>query len=99
MRTACITGAGGFSARHLAARLRRETDVRIIGIDRQPAPHASSLYDAFVCADIGAREEISAAVREYAPDWFFHLAGINRGTPEAIYTTNLIGTVTILEAL
>lgn len=99
MRTACITGAGGFSARHLAARLRRETNVRIIGIDRLPAPHAAPLYDAFVCADIGQREEISAVVRQYAPDWFFHLAGINRGTPEAIYSTNLVGSVSIMEAL
>jgi nucleoside-diphosphate-sugar epimerase len=91
-----VTGAGGFTGVHLCARLRADGH-RVFGITE----HASDAPDAIV-ADLLDEAAIGAAVREAAPDRVVHLAAIafpgHRNAGE-IYRVNLLGTLTLLEAL
>ena len=95
---ALITGAGGFSAAHLSARLRQES-IGVVGLDlREPDPHAGFEGECRR-VDITDFEQVSKAVREVRPDYIFHLAGAMVGPFQEVYRANCLGTVTLLEAV
>jgi nucleoside-diphosphate-sugar epimerase len=91
-----VTGAAGFTGRHLCAHLR-ECGYRVFGLD----DHAGADPDDLV-ADLLDAPAVAAATRTAAPDYVIHLAAIAfPGHAEAgsIYRVNLTGTLTLLEAL
>lgn len=95
---ALVTGCLGFVGRHLTSRLV-ERGASVYGLDRRPgsAPHCVRMFPA----DLGDREALLTALREAAPDFVFHLAGLTAsgGSPEAILEANAVGTLRLLEVL
>ncbi len=87
-RTALVTGVYGFVGRHLAARLR-ESGTTVVGIDLLGTDRVD-LLDA---------PRVAQVVREHRPDRVFHLGGLLRGDPRAVYDANVDGTLHILEAV
>ncbi len=91
-----VTGAGGFTGRHLCALLRAQGH-EVFGLTEwgtdAPGAAAVDLLDA---------EGMAAAVRAAAPDRVVHLAAIafpGHRDAAAVYRVNVIGTLTLLEAL
>lgn len=99
MKTALVTGGSGFCARHLARRLSGEGGIRVIGADRAEPEHQGSVLDDFARVDLGEFHQVSDLLRRARPDFIFHLAGIQRGEPQDIYSANVMGTVHLLEAV
>ncbi|MCC6194841.1 MAG: NAD-dependent epimerase/dehydratase family protein [Burkholderiales bacterium] len=95
-RRVLVTGAGGFTGRHLCAHLR-EHGFRVFGLTEH-APQAEGEIQANL-DDGGA---IDTAVRAAAPDYVVHLAAIafpGHARAADFYRVNLAGTLTLLEAL
>lgn len=101
---ALITGIGGFAAGHLA-RCLLERGVLVYGTHR-PGPPPAGLPSSLrlLSAALEDPAALNAAARAAAPDWLFHLAGMSsepeaRQQPERALTTNLLGTLHLLQAL
>jgi nucleoside-diphosphate-sugar epimerase len=95
-RTVLVTGAGGFTGRHLCAHLR-EHGFRVVGLTEH-APH----NEGDIQADLTDARAVAAAVRATAPDQVVHLAAIAfPGHTHAadVYRVNIGGTLALLEAL
>ena len=91
-----VTGAAGFTGRHLCALLAARGHAVVRLVER-----ASGAPDE-VAADLLDRDAISTAVRTAAPDAVVHLAAIAfpaHADVDAIYRVNLGGTLALLEAL
>lgn len=99
MLTALITGAGGFSSRHLVSRLQANRDLRIVGSDLAPKAPASSGLHTYIQADVRDGAAISHLVADVRPDLVYHLAGLTRGPAASIFAVNLQGGVNVMEAL
>ncbi|MCC7327364.1 MAG: NAD-dependent epimerase/dehydratase family protein [Burkholderiales bacterium] len=95
-----VTGAGGFTGRHLCAHLH-EHGYRVFGLTE----HAGDAIDGnaqVLHADLLDASAMAAAIREAAPSRVVHLAAIafpGHAQAEAIYRVNVVGTLTLLEAL
>ena len=97
-----VTGANGFTGRHLAAELQR-AGYEVHGLVHKPValgkvPGVRALH----VADLSDAARLAAVVNEVQPDKVAHLAAIAfvaHGDIEAIYRTNLVGTRHLLEAL
>ena len=91
-----VTGAAGFTGRHLCAHLRG-CGYRVFGL----VEHAGADPDELV-ADLLDAPAVAAAIRTAAPDHVVHLAAIafpGHAEAAAIYRVNLTGTLTLLDAL
>lgn len=91
-----VTGAAGFTGRHLCALLeaRGHTVIRLV---ERPSGASGE-----VVADLADRATVAAAVRAAAPDAVVHLAAIAfpaHADADAIYRVNVGGTLALLEAL
>lgn len=93
-----VTGAAGFTGRHLCARLRA-LGHRAVGLVEKRAGGGD---DDEVVADLLDRDALASAVRAVAPDAVVHLAAIafpGHADVDAIYRVNLNGSLALLEAL
>ena len=93
---ALVTGAAGFTGRHLCAHLR-EHGFDVVGLNDQPSGMPGEIV-----ADLLDPKAVLAAVRETAPDVVVHLAAIafpGHAHADAVYSVNLGGTLSLLEAL
>lgn len=91
-----VTGAAGFTGRHLCAHLR-EYGYRVFAFSEHPAPNPDELM-----GDLLDASAVAAAIRVAAPDYVVHLAAIafpGHAEAASIYRVNLTGTLTLLEAL
>jgi GDP-4-dehydro-6-deoxy-D-mannose reductase len=93
-----ITGADGFSARHLAKRLRDAGKTRICGMDRWESVSVVDL-DSYAACDLRDGSSVAKVIREVRPTRVFHLAGQGKGPPGDLYSSNVVGTVVLIEAL
>ena len=91
-----VTGACGFTGRHLCGQLR-EAGYRVFGLTKddptEPDQWRAELTDAAALA---------AVIRDAAPGAVVHLAAISHprhADTAEIYRTNLLGTLALLEAL
>jgi GDP-4-dehydro-6-deoxy-D-mannose reductase len=96
---ALVTGAAGFSGRHLCQRLKCEARLDIVGLDCLAAPPPEMALSRYLAADVTEPEALRRIVRSVAPDFIFHLAGSAAGDPVSIYRLNTLGTVCLLEAV
>jgi GDP-4-dehydro-6-deoxy-D-mannose reductase len=98
-KTIWITGASGFSARYLAANLRRsELGSRLIGLDRGPADRGD--LDDYHAIDITDFQRVKELAETDPPQWVFHLAAaIPPATEEALWHVNAGGTRNLIEAV
>lgn len=90
--TAIIFGAGGQDGYYLT-RLLEEKNVKVIGVSRR---------NGFLNVDIGNYADVSSLIKNYQPDFIFHLAANSTTRHEAMFenhTTISIGTLNILEAV
>ena len=75
---ALITGAAGFAGSHLVDALLEHGDSEVIGVDRvpSPAPNLTHCREAitYVQADLQNKERVNALLKEFRPQWVFHLA-------------------------
>lgn len=93
MKRALITGISGFVGKHLQDELIR-VGWQVFGFDIRPAGE-----NVFV-GDLSDRAALSRAVIDCSPDAVFHLAGIIKSAdPQAYYTSNLFGTLNLLNAV
>lgn len=105
-----LTGHTGFKGGWLALWLQR-LGAQVTGYSL-PAPTRPSLYEAArisesvrgVTADIRDLERLKGAFREFSPEVVFHLAAqplvrASYDGPVETYSTNLLGTVHVLEAV
>src|SRR4051794_13367067 len=99
MRSALVTGVGGFCARHLVARLVAEGDVRVIGAGTRPAPAEGVAVHEYHQVDVRAPAQVDDLLRRTGPDEVFHLAGSSTGTRDDLFRVNHQGTVNVLEAV
>lgn len=93
MKRALITGISGFVGRHLREELIRE-DWDVFGFDIRAAGE-----NVFI-GDLSDRVLLSQVMLDCQPDAVFHLAGIIKSTdPQAYYTSNLFGTLNLLDGV
>lgn len=95
-----VTGAAGFTGRHLAiaAAGRQAECIGLVCSDAGDIPGYASILQC----DITDRDALTATLRELAPDYVVHLAGIAfvaHGSSRQIYDTNLWGTVCLLDVI
>jgi nucleoside-diphosphate-sugar epimerase len=91
-----VTGARGFTGRYLCAELR-EAGYEVIGLVESPPAGAGE-----VCANLLDAAATARAVQQAAPDRVVHLAAIAfvaHDDIEAIYRTNLLGSLALMQAL
>jgi GDP-4-dehydro-6-deoxy-D-mannose reductase len=98
-KTVWITGASGFSARHLAACLRRtEPGSRLVGLARGSSQNAA--FDAWHTVDVTDAAALKRAVDADPPDMIYHLAGVSHPASEQVlWFTNVAGTRLLIEAV
>ena len=96
-----ITGAQGFTGRHMAAEMS-EAGYNVLGLTHGASSANSSDSITMLACDLLDRVGLAAVVAQAAPDFVVHLAGIAfvvHGDADAIYRTNVVGTRNLLEAL
>ncbi|MBI5526063.1 MAG: NAD-dependent epimerase/dehydratase family protein [Deltaproteobacteria bacterium] len=98
MTRALITGVNGFCARHLVARLRKETGYEVIGSDLAPPESGTSDLHVFRPADIGDPRQVRRLIEDVAPDVIFNLAGSRGANARDVYRANLLAVTHLLEA-
>lgn len=94
-----ITGAAGFSGRHLIRFLRTLPEpVELVGFDLRPdAPEG---LDAYHPVDLGDGPKLRELAEAQTPDRVIHLAGVLPPAAEAdLWRVNVGGTLNLLQAL
>jgi GDP-4-dehydro-6-deoxy-D-mannose reductase len=89
-----VTGAGGFSGRHLVAYLSTDVTVEIYSTSTTPRRETGWL----VC-DLTQKKAVSDLIRQVMPDQIYHLAGINSGDYDSDYRVNVLSTRNLLETI
>ncbi|MEW6111019.1 MAG: GDP-mannose 4,6-dehydratase [Thermodesulfobacteriota bacterium] len=95
-KTALVTGASGFTGRHMIAALKGR-GYRVVGF-------GASCQDAdlSISCDLTDPVAVREAVLQVSPDYVVHLAALSfvaHGDAEAFYRVNVLGTLNLLEAL
>src|SRR5262245_43764649 len=111
MAAIVVTGGAGFIGANLVRLALRETDARVVVVDKLTyAGNRQSLADVeghprfvFVHADIGDSAAMAAVLREHRPDAILNLAAethVDRSidSPRPFVDTNVVGTLELLEA-
>ena len=100
-----VTGCGGFIGSYLAEFLLAE-GVAVYGTVYRDTRKIEHLKDAMTIlnCDVSNKREVNEIVAEVQPDTVFHLAAQSliaqsRKKPETTLTTNLLGTLYLLEAI
>ncbi len=98
MREILITGASGFTARSLVAKLRDDPDIRINLVSRRLSAKSPAGWKRHFPTDWQDTRLIKAILEEAKPSWIFHLAGALKGTASELFQANVQNTIHLLEA-
>lgn len=96
-----ITGANGFTGRHLVERLARDGH-ELHGLVHSPAEDGQDLLEATHVADLRDLPTLSDVIAKVRPDKVVHLAAIAfvaHGDASELYSANIFGTRNLLQAL
>lgn len=96
-----VTGANGFTGRHLIDRLARDGH-ELHGLAHSAEEDAQDLLKATHVADLRDLPALSKVVAEVRPDKVVHLAAIAfvaHGDASELYSANIFGTRNLLQAL
>jgi GDP-4-dehydro-6-deoxy-D-mannose reductase len=95
MNNILITGVTGFVGSHLA-KYALGQNIAVSGFDLRRGGLAVEYHQG----EITDRSALEVVLHKTKPDVIFHLAGmIKSPDPDALYKTNLLGTVTLFEAV
>lgn len=100
-----ITGVTAFVGSHLADYLLDEQKVEVHGIKRPRSRTEFLRYDVkYHEADVVDPVGVASVVKEVQPNYIFHLAAqsyvpLSWQAPQATLTTNIMGTLNVLEAV
>jgi UDP-glucose 4-epimerase len=114
-RTALITGAGGFLARHVAAAFREGRDHqpstinhqpewRLVGVGRSDTDGVANLYDSFQINDLSDTARLVTLLEKFRPELAVHLAAPS-SVPESLrqpladLESHVLPTARLLEAI
>ncbi|MEO7503180.1 MAG: NAD-dependent epimerase/dehydratase family protein [Gemmatimonadaceae bacterium] len=97
MTRVLVTGAAGFVARHLAARLREEAPDTIVGADVRDTP--AGAFDESIRADLTSNVAMQRVVKAVQPDLIFHLAGAINGSDDLLEASNLGTSQNLIDAV
>jgi nucleoside-diphosphate-sugar epimerase len=101
MARVLITGIGGFTGRYVAQALIARGHT-VVGMARDVFEPQMHQAEATLIGDLGDPNELRQLIDVARPDRVIHLAAISfvaHGDANAIYQTNLIGTLNLLQAL
>lgn len=96
-----ITGANGFTGRHLVDRLARDGH-ELHGLVHSPTEEGQNLLEATHVADLRDLPTLTGVIAAVRPDKVVHLAAIAfvaHGDASELYSTNIFGTRNLLQAL
>lgn len=94
-----ITGVRGFVGRHLARHLVREGH-EVSGLDTRTDPGSDLSGVRVFSGDLLSGSKVAEVLREVRPHRIFHLAAATKASePATFYRINVLGTVSLLEAL
>jgi CDP-glucose 4,6-dehydratase len=110
-RRVLVTGHTGFKGSWLT-RWLLDLGAIVGGVARDPLPH-ETLYDAMalgpllerdVRGELADKEALAALIEDFEPDFVFHLAAqplvrLSYEIPVETFTTNVLGTVHVLDAV
>lgn len=96
MKSAVVTGAAGFLARHLASALHRRGECHVAGADVQAS--AAPGFDEWYVTDLTDPAATRRMLLSVRPSTVFHLVGRIRGTDAEIRFSNVNSTRILLEA-
>jgi len=94
-----VTGAAGFTGGYMMEFLATQKGVHPIALIRSESsalPKISGV--AWVTADLLNRDRLFDKISSICPDAIIHLAGLSRGTLDALLMTNVTGTRNLLDA-
>lgn len=94
-----ITGAAGFTARHLSIRLSRESGITVVGTDVHRDRPAFGEFTDYHQADLTDEQVVTELLRKVQPDQIYHLAGVFGGSAPLLYRVNLTASLHLLEAM
>jgi len=98
MKHVLITGITGFTGRHLVNFLSRiDKDISIFGTSRNDDAYIKNVQ--LIRADFTKSDEVKSVIGRVDPDHVYHLASCNRGEAKELFTTNVLGTINLLEAI
>ena len=98
--TLLITGAAGFTGRHLITAANQK-GYRCIAVAQHEGPEVPGAYDTLV-ANLLDPASLEHAIVTAKPDYIVHLAAISfvaHGSTAEIYQVNQLGTINLLEAI
>jgi GDP-6-deoxy-D-talose 4-dehydrogenase len=98
---ALVTGAGGFTGRHLTQHLS-ELGYEVWGTVAPGTQDASTRTDVMLPVDLRDAEGLYALAADACPDVVAHLAAashVTQGNPADTYVVNIVGTRNLLAAL
>ena len=98
--TLLITGAAGFTGRHLIAAANAK-GYRCIAVAQHEGQDAHGAHNTLV-ADLLDPEALERTIKKAKPDYIVHLAAISfvaHGNTSEIYQVNQLGTINLLDAV
>jgi len=96
---ALVIGSSGFCGRHLVERLSQVPEARVVGVDLPAQPPGQDALARYISADFAQADVLRGIIGDTKPDWVFNLVALTGGDAEAVYRTNVLGTVGLLEAI
>ena len=94
-----VTGAAGFTGMQMMDYLSQQEGVTPVGLIRRETPRTKSDRDSFKIADLLLRDDLKTVIRQIVPDAVIHLAGLTRGSTDALFAANVTGTKNLFDAV
>lgn len=87
VRRVLITGVNGFTGRNLAAALRSDPSLDVLGTGRRDRPDLSP--DTYRRCDLTVAEDVRSLVAWARPQVIYHLAGLRGGSEPLLHAANV----------
>lgn len=94
-----VTGAAGFTGMQMMEYLSLQEGVTPVGLIHRETPETKSGRGSFEIADLLLRDDLKTVIRQIVPDAVIHLAGLTRGSADALFAANVTGTGNLLDAV